>query len=206
MANGHGKYYHSDGGFYEGEWKNNKQEGNGIETWANEEKYVGTYKNGLKHGEGVYLWRDGSKYEGEFAYGEKEGKGIYIGVNSEKYNGEWKGGLEDGYGVMEYEDGRVYEGQFKYGKKNGKGTMKVPGEGDWEGNWVDDKEVGVFSLIVDGKVLKKVDWGNEIETPKDDLMDFADEQDKVSNSVITIEKWAEERSIAQVADNEAETN
>ena len=43
-------------------WTNCK----GTETWENERKYVGEFKNDRSHGHGTYLWADGREYVGEF--------------------------------------------------------------------------------------------------------------------------------------------
>ena len=39
----------NDGDTYEGEWKNDKLHGQGTYTFANGNKYVGNYKDGLRH-------------------------------------------------------------------------------------------------------------------------------------------------------------
>ena len=40
-------------GLYEGESKMGVLEGDGTLTWSNRDKYVGTFKNGLRHGHGI---------------------------------------------------------------------------------------------------------------------------------------------------------
>eukprot|EP00826_Nyctotherus_ovalis_P031127 TRINITY_DN2484_c0_g1_i1.p2 TRINITY_DN2484_c0_g1~~TRINITY_DN2484_c0_g1_i1.p2 ORF type:complete len:119 (+),score=43.61 TRINITY_DN2484_c0_g1_i1:39-395(+) len=117
--------------------------------------------------------------------------------------GEWKGGLEHGHGIFEHSDGRTFAGEFRNGRRNGKGRLEVPGEGTWEGCWIEDKEVGIFNLVVDGEVVKSVNW-DEINRGHGNL--DMDEQDKVSNSVISVEKWVEEKSLVQIADNEVDAN
>jgi hypothetical protein len=42
------------------------QEGHGEEEWIDGAKYVGSYKNGMKHGYGVYKWANGSIYKGNW--------------------------------------------------------------------------------------------------------------------------------------------
>ncbi len=37
---------------YKGEWKDDLQDGYGIETWTDSSKYEGSYKAGKKHGNG----------------------------------------------------------------------------------------------------------------------------------------------------------
>ena len=55
----------SDGSKYECEWKDDFQQGHGIEKFSNGNTYVGEYKEGMKHGNGKqYLSFDGSVYDG----------------------------------------------------------------------------------------------------------------------------------------------
>jgi hypothetical protein len=49
---------------YEGEWKNNKMDGQGIYFWDDGRYYEGYYKNDMKHGYGEYTYTDGQIYMG----------------------------------------------------------------------------------------------------------------------------------------------
>jgi len=51
---GPGTQTYSDGEYikYTGYWKDDKYNGNGTLTWRNKTKYIGEFKNGLKHGPG----------------------------------------------------------------------------------------------------------------------------------------------------------
>jgi hypothetical protein len=51
---------HVNGARYEGNWKNDLQDGWGVESWADGSQYEGEYKEGMKHGKGKYTWNDGS--------------------------------------------------------------------------------------------------------------------------------------------------
>jgi len=42
-------------------------------------KYVGEFKDGLRHGQGTLTLIDGSKYVGEFKDGRRHGQGTYTG-------------------------------------------------------------------------------------------------------------------------------
>ena len=59
-----GTYYSCCGAKYEGDWKEDKQHGKGVETWTDEAVYKGEYRNGKKHGKGVFNWEDDSCYDG----------------------------------------------------------------------------------------------------------------------------------------------
>jgi hypothetical protein len=49
---------------YEGEWKDDKYHGCGIETWNDNSSYVGVYTMGKKEGIGHYVWPNGNSYRG----------------------------------------------------------------------------------------------------------------------------------------------
>ena len=40
--------------------------GQGTYTYANGDKYVGEWKDGVMHGQGTFTWANGDKYVGEF--------------------------------------------------------------------------------------------------------------------------------------------
>ena len=42
--------YYYNGDLYEGDWVNDKQEGQGTYTWKNGSKYVGSWKDDKKNG------------------------------------------------------------------------------------------------------------------------------------------------------------
>tara|TARA_Y100000588_G_scaffold9371_1_gene10455 strand:+ start:179 stop:691 length:513 start_codon:yes stop_codon:yes gene_type:complete len=60
---------------YVGEYRDDKQHGQGTYTfgpssqWAGE-KYVGEYRNGKRNGQGTFTFADGNKYVGEFRDGK----------------------------------------------------------------------------------------------------------------------------------------
>ena len=66
LRNGKGIEYYSNGNIkYEGDWINDKYEGNGKYIWENGKVYIGQHKNGFKHGKGILYYPNGNiKYEG----------------------------------------------------------------------------------------------------------------------------------------------
>lgn len=46
--------------------------------WANDDEYEGQWKNNMAEGEGVLHMADGSVYTGSFVRGKEEGKGVLI--------------------------------------------------------------------------------------------------------------------------------
>ena len=54
------------GGKYVGEWKDNRKNGQGTETWPDGYKYVGEWRDNFKNGRGTLTFPNGDKYMGEF--------------------------------------------------------------------------------------------------------------------------------------------
>ena len=119
-ANGEGKFIHK-GIIYEGQWKNDKQNGHGKESWKNGSYYEGDFVNGKKEGKGKFVWADGSSYEGDFKDNTFNGKGKYIWENKREYIGDWINGKMEGKGVFTWPDGRRFEGNYVNDKKEGYG-------------------------------------------------------------------------------------
>jgi len=148
-----GKYVHSDGDKYVGEWKDGNKHGQGTFYWIGDslwkgDKYVGEYRNDKKHGQGTYTFANGDKYVGEFKSGENHGQGTYTFAIGDKYVGEFKSGEKHGQGTYTYADGAKYVGEYKDGKKNGQGIFTyVNGrqqEGIWEsGNFIREAKVNL---------------------------------------------------------------
>ena len=88
-----GRYRHSDGGVYSGEWK-------GFS----------------KHGSGVYTYPSGSVYSGDWSDNGKDGCGTYRYGNGGAYIGEWRKGNPWGLGIRVYKSGRSEHGNFVDGK------------------------------------------------------------------------------------------
>jgi hypothetical protein len=58
MRHGQGKFYYQDGGYYDGEWRNNKMEGFGTLFYqSNHKAYEGMWSNDQFHGQGT-LYND----------------------------------------------------------------------------------------------------------------------------------------------------
>jgi hypothetical protein len=90
------------------------------------EKYVGDYKDGVRHGQGTYTYGPksqwaGDKYVGEFKDGIRNGQGTYTHASGENYVGEWKDGKPNGQGTETNAYGK-YVGEWKDGKKHVQGT------------------------------------------------------------------------------------
>ena len=50
-----------NGEAYEGEWRNGKQHGHGIYTWARGHRYEGDWRDGKRHGRGIFTSAEGDR-------------------------------------------------------------------------------------------------------------------------------------------------
>lgn len=154
--NGLGTYVWEDGNWYEGYWKEGKQEGKGNLYLISGDKYFGDWKNGLMHGNGSYQWKAGNFYIGEYKDGKMNGVGKKY--NSESVlvqKGTWidnvyqinetgciSGNCENSTGTYLWEDGNKYEGEWKDGKMHGTGTFYLEnGEIYHQGKWKNHNKV-----------------------------------------------------------------
>ena len=64
---------YNNGDKYDGEWKNDLREGNGIYEYKNGDKYKGEWKNDLRNGKGILYYKNGNiKYEGKYLNDKKD--------------------------------------------------------------------------------------------------------------------------------------
>jgi hypothetical protein len=151
---------------YEGDIKNMKKEGMGIEK-NKDYTYVGSFSDDLKHGKGEinynetddkyegeflngkitgngkYQWGNKCTYEGEFLDGKMHGKGVYKWPEGDMYTGNYVNNLREGYGEYTRENGKKYKGEYKAGKPHGKGIIS-----DKNGNTLEVE-------YENGKIIKK---------------------------------------------------
>ena len=145
-----------NGDTYDGEWKDNLEDGKGVYTFKNGTVYDGDFVEGKKEGKGTYTWADGFEYEGDMVQGEMEGEGKLtwpqegydIGLEQkadeedEAFEERCKAEMErlvenykhdDGEPIYVIEDDeigyarcRVYEGEFTGNTSTGKGIIRFP--------------------------------------------------------------------------------
>ena len=106
-------------------------------------KYVGHFKDDLRHGQGPYYYEandewKGSKYVGNWENGLRHGQGTFTHGNGNTYVGEWWVHRRHGQGTYTWANGDKYVGEWQYGKFNGQGTYTFADIGKIvEGFWVD---------------------------------------------------------------------
>lgn len=71
----------NNGNKYNGEFRDNKMNGQGTFTWPNGTQYMGNFSDGKMSGQGTLTWADGSKYVGEFSDGNMSGQGTVFAAD-----------------------------------------------------------------------------------------------------------------------------
>ena len=62
---------------YTSEWRADKRHGNGVMTYANQDRYDGEWKENRKDGKGTMKYHNGDVYEGEFSKDNMHGQGTF---------------------------------------------------------------------------------------------------------------------------------
>ena len=144
---------------YEGDIKNMKKEGKGIEK-NKDYTYLGSFSNDLKDGKGKIIYAGGDEfYEGDFAKGKMNGKGVYQWPNKCIYEGEFLDGQKHGKGIYKFPDGEVYEGEFVNNVREGFGELKKNGK-IYKGNFKGGKKHGTGILIFQNGDTVEVEYEN----------------------------------------------
>jgi len=141
-VNGQGTQTFANGEKYVGEFKDGKSNGQGTQTFANGEKYAGEFKDGKSHGQGTKTFANGDKYVGEFKDGTLSGQATYVWANGDKHVGEFENNKRNGQGAFTAVDGYKYVGEFKDDKRNGQGVQTFANGEKYVGKFKDDKPNG----------------------------------------------------------------
>ena len=80
------------GSRYEGEFRDGKRHGKGINIWASGARYEGDWRDEKRHGKGTYVWASGDRYEGDWLDGKRQGKGTFVFANGTRVEGDWLDG------------------------------------------------------------------------------------------------------------------
>ena len=115
------------GSVYVGDYKHNKRDGKGKETWGDGDEYEGNWEAGKWHGPGTYVYQDGRVYKGAFRHGKCCGRGVLTGPPPEPwfcreaYEGDFVDDRFHGAGKITLQNGDRYEGCFAVGLFHGRG-------------------------------------------------------------------------------------
>ena len=89
-TNCYGELAFKNGERYEGEFQNNKFNGQGKYTFSNGAKYDGEWKNGEYDTFGLHEYPDGAFYIGEYKNNQRNGLGTFTHPNGKIEEGIWK--------------------------------------------------------------------------------------------------------------------
>ena len=107
---------------FDGTYKNNLIDGEGIKTWPKGGTYAGQWRKGKMHGQGTITYENGNQYTGEWQEGKKHGYGQLIWTSGDTFEGQFRNNVRHGQGVYSWADGRKYIGTWEAGERHGKGT------------------------------------------------------------------------------------
>lgn len=143
-----------DGGAYQGEGRDGKRNGYGVNVFRAPssqagDRFAGQYKDNNRQGLGVHVFAENAnntsklqRREGEYTSNRSSGLGILVWVSGERYAGPFKDGEQDGPAVRTFADGRRYEGEYVAGKRTGLGVLwSADGVVVSQGVWKDGKLV-----------------------------------------------------------------
>ena len=111
-------HFKIEGHDYDGDFRDNEINGNGVFRWTNGDVYDGQMTRGKMNGVGRYTYANGQIYEGNYVNGVKEGKGKLTYPNGFVYDGDFIGGRPRGNAniisggktiPVQYSDGRFYQ-------------------------------------------------------------------------------------------------
>jgi hypothetical protein len=111
-------HFKIEGHDYDGDFRDNEINGNGVFRWTNGDVYDGQMTRGKMNGVGRYTYANGQVYEGNYVNGVKEGRGRLVYPNGFVYDGDFIGGRPRGNAnittggktiPIQYSDGRFYQ-------------------------------------------------------------------------------------------------
>ena len=120
IANGHGvlQWYRNGQPInlrYEGERRDGKANGQGVQVTENGIRYQGEFREGLRSGRGSYTQPNGDRYDGEWFGNKFHGRGTFVWANGSRFEGEWRDNRPNGYGALKKADGNSYVGTWSNG-------------------------------------------------------------------------------------------
>ena len=174
---------HKDGSNYEGQWRNDKPHGWGVQRSVDGSMYHGEFQNGKWKGQGTLILKDesilvskwsgcrktvgrvkfyhgdGSYYEGEMRNMCFHGEGVMLHDDGTRYEGQWKNGRENGTGTLLATNGSlVYKGEWKESMMHGQGKYRYPDGTVYVGSFRDDACWGRGKLTKPDGTVKKGFW------------------------------------------------
>lgn len=139
---GQGTYYYKSGNKYVGDWIDGERTGKGTFYWTDGDRYEGEFVDNKMHGRGTYYYNNGNRYEGDWREDKRTGKGTFYWASGDRYEGDYLDNKMHGRGIYYWKDGDRYEGDFFEGDFHGQGTKYRTDGTRLSGRWEHDKFVG----------------------------------------------------------------
>ena len=140
---------------YEGEFKDDKYHGKGIEHFSHGE-FNGTFENGLRMGYGEFTWKNIDKiFKGNYLNNKKNGFGKLYENKKLIYEGDFRNDKYNGIGKC-FKDGELYEGYFQNGKFTGKGKYYVRNVLKYEGEFENWEFCGTGTKYTNDYIIKGI--------------------------------------------------
>ena len=116
---------------YSGEWKDDREDGQGMKVYVNGSMFEGEFVAGIEHGRGVFKDSvNGSVYDGDWVQGKRHGQASFTLKGGEKYVGEYRHDLKHGRGLYTALDGVTFDVEFQRDEIVGRGLFRPPKEVD----------------------------------------------------------------------------
>ena len=113
---------------YKGQFVNDRFNGRGIIHFKIEgHDYDGDFRDNEINGNGVFRWTNGDVYDGHMTRGKMNGLGRYTYANGQIYEGNYVNGVKEGKGKLTYPNGFIYDGDFVGGRPRGNANITSGG-------------------------------------------------------------------------------
>src|SRR4030042_3706637 len=153
--------------------KGDCHDGHGTFIYADQSKYSGDWKEGLRYGKGTYVYSSGSIYSGKWENDEFSDYSALTFPDDSIYEGQWKNGLKNGQGTYTSISGSKYIGQWKNDKLHGQATYLYPGGYKFVGEWENGMKNGIGSYIYPDGSTFIGQWKKDEQVEKGTLTDKA---------------------------------
>lgn len=153
MEQGHGSLRLANGDTLRGVWHRGRPRPDANVEYTDaperdaicDSRYVGGWRDGVRHGVGTQVFRDGSVYEGAWENNEQHGHGRRTAVSGESVECDWvRGGIAPNcVATVRFADGSVYTGRVNVaGVPHGAGVLAYPDGTVFQGRFTD----GIYQL------------------------------------------------------------
>lgn len=155
-------------------------DGHGVMTYPNGDRYEGDFQLGQKHGHGTHTLKNGASYTGEWKNDKLFGKGTVTFPDGARYTGTVKDGKPDGQGVLQMADGTRIEGKFQNGHFLPENEIPPPEK--------TEAHAAAPTPIVPAKVQAAAKSGKSTERPLDNLPSYCRKVADANNGSYQVEE------------------